>query len=92
VAAILVSNGIDTCQVGYLPEDYTPLAHKLENRIVQVVDIFDESHCKRRRSVAELQDGLCFGVIIDNPNANDHAIDTLCAGYFTDSSSEESKD
>ena len=65
IAAFRVTNGIDDCRVGYLPEGYNIHHEKLEGRLVQVLDIFKESHGTRKRAISTANEGICMAMLID---------------------------
>lgn len=89
LGAFALENGIETCQVGYLPVDYAKERETLENRVVQVVDIYDDSPTFRKCAFAEHQEGLCHAVLIDRPSLKDDQLATISSGYYTDSSCED---
>jgi hypothetical protein len=89
IAAFRVTNGIDDCRVGYLPEGYNIHQEKLEGRLVQVLDIFEESGCTRKRAISTENEGICMAMLIDCHLVGDDRLDACLDGYYTDSSVEE---
>lgn len=87
--AFIVIDGIDHCQVGYLPPEYPLYDSRLDNRLVQVVDILDESTTLRKRSLSDLNQGLCVGVIIDRRDVDSSGLEGCIEEYLTDSSIDE---
>lgn len=56
---------------------------------MQVVDVYEESHCARKRAIATTNQGLCMAMLIDFYKLGDEAIDLSGDGYYTDSSLDE---
>jgi hypothetical protein len=65
IAAFWVSDGIDSCRVGYLPRHCLKHWKQYEGRLAQVIDLYkdSESPTKRRRHHRNL--GCCLAVMID---------------------------
>ncbi len=89
MCAVVVSNGIDHCRVGYLPEAYPHEDQRLQGRLVQVVEILDESKTARKRALSAVHDGICIAAVIDQVQLNDAGLDLCMADYNTDSSVDE---
>ena len=62
---------------------------KLEGRLVQVLDIFEESGCIRKRAISTENEGICMAMLIDCHQVGDDRLDACVDGYYTDSSVEE---
>jgi len=62
---IWVTNGLNRCQVGYLPAKYIGLKERLNGRIAQVVEIFSFSSNNHKLNYSACYQGVCQVVLID---------------------------
>ena len=85
IGAFAISNGMDDCQIGYLPEDYPTDETRLQGCLVQIAEIFHDSMLSKKRALSAIHNRLYHGIIIDQVNMDNEGIVSIIDGYAIDS-------
>jgi hypothetical protein len=64
VAAFWVSDGIDSCRVGYLPRHFIKNADKFDGKLAQITEFLAESDSPSCRRLSHRNRGVCRDAII----------------------------
>lgn len=87
LAVIWVTDGMESCIVGYVDPRLEALADQLEGRLVQATDIFLMSSSPTRTQFSDKNKGVCLMAIIDSYRQNDDRVTELYD--YPDSEEEE---
>ncbi len=67
IAAYLVSDGIDQCQVGFLPRHLVPHAKNYDGALAQITEVYTrESESPSKRKKDHQHRGCCLAAIISS--------------------------
>lgn len=65
IAAFWVSDGIDSCRVGYLPRHCIKHWRQYEGKLAQVIEMYKDSESPTKRRKHHRNLGCCLAVLID---------------------------
>jgi hypothetical protein len=65
IAAFWISDGIDSCRVGYLPRHCLKHWKQYEGKLAQVIDLYKDSDSPSKRRKNHRNLGCCLAVMID---------------------------
>ena len=66
-----ITDGIERCVLGHVAPRFLSQTSNLDGRVAQIVDIFDESSCRRKIEYSNEFQGVCRAVLIDYGTPND---------------------
>lgn len=64
LAVFWVTDGVDRCQVGFLPRHYLKRAEQLDGSLAQITQVFSESELKTDRARSRRNMGSCRAALI----------------------------
>ena len=86
--AVWVTEGVDRCVVGYLPEKYHRHADELNGRLFQVVELFSKATAPNKKRYCECYKGVCIAALVEDVGGIDTLISDVVSCNESDSSDE----
>ena len=86
--AVWVTEGVDHCVVGYLPEKYHRHAEDLNGMLFQVLEIYSNNSAPNKKRYCELHKGVCVAALVDNTEGMDTSINDMISCNERDYSDE----
>ena len=75
--------------LGHLAPEFFSHKETLDGRVAQVVEIFDETSCKRKIEYSKEFQGVCRAVLIDYGTPNDLSMKDMLSDIESDVSVDE---
>ena len=84
-----VTDGIERCVLGHVAPRFLSQKENLDGRLAQIVDIFDESSCRRKIEYSKEFRGVCRAVLIDYGTPNDLLMNGMLSDIESDADVDE---